>query len=256
MFKKLKQPFYRTGSKNKICEKVINDMPPHRTYVEPFIGGGVVFCSKSKAERNVINDLDKNIYHLWVDFKNTENIDFEFIPGVNADRETFFKFLSQTEFKDDKERLYRNLFLNKYSFGGNMSKIGYKDIKKWRPIKFTYLKRHFDEYKELLKDTTILNEDYKKIINIYDSEDTFFYLDPPYSKNLRYWGYGLPFITNKELLDNIRNIRGKFMLSYDDTPENRELFKDFYIKDIETHYGVKSKGLRAVKEILITNYII
>lgn len=256
MFKKLKQPFYRIGSKNKICEKLIEDFPPHKTYVEPFIGGGVIFCSKKKAEKNIINDLDKNIYHLWKDFQAEENFDFEFIPEVNADRDTFFKFLSQTEFKNDKERFCRNLFLNKYSYGGNMAKLGYSDVKKWRPNKFTYIKKHFEEYKTLLKQTEILNEDYKRIINIYDSKDTFFYLDPPYSKNLKYWGYGLPFITNKELYDNIKGIQGKFMLSYDDTPENREMFKEFYIKDIDTKYGVKSKGLKAIKEIIITNYII
>lgn len=256
MFRKLKQPFYRTGGKTKICEELINYMPPHKTYVEPFIGGGSIFCNKAKADLNIINDLDKNIFNLWSDFQNCDNFDFEFIPEINADREIFFRFLNQTEFNSSKERFTRNLFLNKYSFSGNMNKIGYSDIKKWRPNKFVYIKKHFNEYKELLKDVLIFNEDYKRLISIYDSTDTFFYLDPPYSKNLKYWGYGLPFITNEELSNAVRGIRGKFMLSYDDTPENRELFKDFYIKDINTHYAVKSKGLRAVKEILVTNFII
>jgi len=73
------------------------------------------------------------------------------------------------------------------------------------------------------------------------------------SKNLKYWNYGLPFITNKELATALRTIKGKFLMSYDDTEENREIFKDYHIEEIKTLYAVKSKGNKEVGEIIIYN---
>ncbi len=37
------------------------------------------------------------------------------------------------------------------------------------------------DFKDRLNDVIIENKDWKNIVKKYDSKDTFFYLDPPYS---------------------------------------------------------------------------
>ena len=53
------RPFFcRVGSKRKYDKALISLFPAHRTYVEPFLGGGAVFFRKEPSEVEVINDLD------------------------------------------------------------------------------------------------------------------------------------------------------------------------------------------------------
>jgi len=90
--------------------------------------------------------------------------------------------------------------------------------------------------------------DYKEIFNLYDSETTFFYLDPPYyKKEFLYKGcenYLKEF--HIELHNEIQKLKGKIVLSYEDCTFIRGLYKDFNIN----HY----KGTNRIfkNELIIT----
>lgn len=51
------------GGKNAagVYQAIINQMPPHRVYVEPFLGGGAVMKRKRPAARNVGIDRDRQV---------------------------------------------------------------------------------------------------------------------------------------------------------------------------------------------------
>ena len=255
MEKSLKAPFSRIGGKAQLQAEIIKMMPEHETYVEPFIGGGTVFFRKPLAKRNVINDLDKNIYDVMRDlaYENIK-IDYEFTPETNATRENFLILLPQTNIQDPNERLFRNLFLINNSYGANMKKIGYTDPASWKTTRNKYLRDHLTEYQYKLNRTEIRNEDYAKIVEEYDGEKTFFFFDPPYSKNIKYWDYPTPPLKAEELLKVLQSIKGKFIMSYDDTESNNEIFKEFNIIKTSPFYKVKSKAPRKASEILIFNF--
>ena len=55
--------------------------------------------------------------------------------------------------------------------------------------------------------------------------------------------------------NKLKNIKGKFLFSYDDNKEARQLFKDFKITTIATRYqGTQHIKNREKKEIVIQNY--
>ena len=66
------------------------------------------------------------------------------------------------------------------------------------------------------------------------------------------------FIFNEEqyikLRDILKNIKGKFVLSYNDDEFIRELYKDFKIEGIERQNNLSLSSGSRFKEVVITNY--
>ncbi len=56
----------------------------------------------------------------------------------------------------------------------------------------------------------------------------------------------------------MKNIKGRFILSYDDSPKIRELYKDFEFVEVERVNGINNipgtQRKKIFKEILIANY--
>lgn len=46
------------GGKGKSFQHIINHMPPHKLYVEPFVGSGAVVANKKPAHKTIINDIN------------------------------------------------------------------------------------------------------------------------------------------------------------------------------------------------------
>jgi len=80
-----------------------------------------------------------------------------------------------------------------------------------------------------------------------------FYIDPPYYQTEKYYG-DLFNIEDHERLNNILiNLKGKFILSYNDCDYIRELYKGFYIEEISRNHNLKSNGEK-YKELIIRNF--
>ena len=48
-----------------VAQRIINQMPPHEVYIEPFLGGGAVMRMKRPAAENVGLDLDPDVIAAW-----------------------------------------------------------------------------------------------------------------------------------------------------------------------------------------------
>lgn len=46
-------------------QQVINQIPPHRVYIEAFVGGGTVFERKAPAASSILIDLDAEVARYW-----------------------------------------------------------------------------------------------------------------------------------------------------------------------------------------------
>ena len=92
------------------------------------------------------------------------------------------------------------------------------------------------------------NMDYKKIIDNFNTNETFFYIDPPYHKKEYYYDYTFKSEDDHiELFNIIKEIKGNFLLSYDKTDFILDLYKDYTI------YKYNGLSSHHQNEIIITN---
>ena len=64
-------PLHYPGSKKRIAPWIIQYMPPHHSYFEPFFGGGAVLFEKCPAPIETVNDLDDDCLLYTSNMKRT-----------------------------------------------------------------------------------------------------------------------------------------------------------------------------------------
>lgn len=242
----------RVGGKSKLKKKIISIMPQHKVYVEPFIGGGSVFFAKEPAEVNIINDKDKDIANIYGDMKavGEKMINKDFTPS----RDKFNRLLKQTSFNNKQDRLYRNLYISLNSFASNRKGyVGEKEANVYRTGE-SGKKYKNTKWKDFLNNNNvrIFNTDFKNIIKKYDSPDTLFYLDPPYSKSET--DYAVGGVNPQDVYNSLQNIKGKFILSYDHSPLIKKIFNKYKFRTVKTVYEASGERQEGIKEYLITNF--
>ena len=104
----------------------------------------------------------------------------------------------------------------------------------------------------------IENKNYEELITQYDREDTFFYLDPPYVGTEKNYAVRVAKMFHKHLCSLLKKIKGKFMLSYNDCPEVREMYGDsgFYIESFDRLNSISQRYNPGgqFRELLVMNY--
>lgn len=241
----------RVGGKSKLSKYINSKIPSHKIYIEPFVGGGAVFFEKGESEVEVVNDLDTDIYNIYRDMKavGEQMINKDF----SISRMKFNRLKNQKTFNSKAERLYRNLYLSLNSFRGDRKNfVGEKEIA-YRGDSNIGKKYKSTDYKDRLKNVIIKNNDWKTIIKQYDSKDSFFYLDPPYSMAKDNKDYNNNDVTIDELYNTLKNIKGKFLLSYDFNPDIKKKFSGFKKTIVNTQYETSGNKINK-KEYLISNF--
>jgi DNA adenine methylase len=240
------RPFFgRMGGKSKIANNLISHFPDpnsYTTYVEPFIGAGNIFLRKPyKSKIEVINDLDDMVYSIFQGVKQEGQVIEKLKPISYLSKEQFYKL------RENASNWIDYLFLIKTSFFAQGKSYDYPKEKN----KLILVNTDFDKLKNRLKDVKITHLDFQTLIKKYNKPTTFFYLDPPYEDSKDYSNSVNP----EDVYNAVKTIKGKFMLSYNDSPLIRKLFKEYNIHTIETIYEQTTLSKkRVINEVYITNY--
>ena len=89
----------------------------------------------------------------------------------------------------------------------------------------------------------------------YDRADALFYIDPPYFCCEDDYGKGMFARSDFEVLaDILAALKGRFLLSLNDTPEVRKIFAAFHIEAVETRYTIgQADRTQAAREVIISD---
>jgi DNA adenine methylase len=209
------QPIKWHGGKHYLAQWIINQMPPHLHYVEPFFGGGSVLLARDpmrdwlkghpdwsdvaakRGASEVINDLCGVLTNFWRVLQD-ENLFEQFQRKVSAT--PFSSDEWQDAAKPDKDPISQAVA---FFVRVRQSMAGRQDC--FTPLTRTRTrgKRNeqanawwnaiegLPEVHRRLQGVVILNEDAIQVIKKQDNNKTLFYLDPPYVHSTRTAGNAL-----------------------------------------------------------------
>ena len=247
-------PLSYIGGKNRLAKRIIEIFPKHTTYVEAFAGGAQVFFHKEPSAVEVLNDLDGEIVNFFrvCQLHHEELIRFFRFTMVSR---KLFDLLKATDpaTLTDIQRAARYLYILKNSFASLVRHPNYHWHVVQKPgFNLDNLPSLLENAHKRLARVQIECLPYEQILTRFDRPTTLFYLDPPYFARKLY-RYNFTNADFEKFEERLRNLQGKFVLSLNDTPEVRVLFRRYVISNVELSYSAQKHAGRKYGEVFITN---
>ena len=221
--------FIWAGGKNKMLKHYLPIMPKQvDTYVEPFFGGGAMFChivQNYSPKKLVINDVNADIVRIYNSIKNDlpeflvklDSYCSVYLPMNKEDRKKYyFEVRHEHAYDFDKwseaEEAATLYFLMKTGFNGifqinkntngrygtpagllnQTDKVYELDVVKW--------------WNQALQNTEIMSGDWKECLKqVPDEDNTFVFLDPPYRDSFTSYGQTFGDEEQEKLIKYVRS---------------------------------------------------
>lgn len=259
-------PFKWVGGKSRLRKYIIDLLPIHTCYVEPFCGAAWVLFGKKASDVEVINDIDHNLINFFrvVKEKPDELIaSFEWELVARAEFERLAALDPAT--LTDVQLAHRFYYLIMAGWGGELNyprfQTSISDGGHGNRLigALKTLRSRIEPVHERLKTVIIENLDWNQCIDRYDRSGTVMYIDPPYPKNKVNYAHNMrDWADHYKIAERLSETQCKWILSSYDSQEVRDLFRNFNIVSVQAASGmnIEKNGNERVlnKEVLITNY--
>ena len=240
----MRQVLKYPGSKWNIAPQLVNMIPEHHSYVEPFFGSGAVLFNKPVSDIETINDLDSDVTNLFRCIQRDSERLAKLVMTTPFSREVYekqFEIPEGTVYIDAYERATN--FLIKcwqgHGFRTNGYKVGWKnDVigreKAYALWNWYRLPEWIIDITERLRMVQIENRPALEVIKRFDYKNVFMYIDPPYLLGIRTGKQYAHEMSNKdheELLETLLQSKAKIMISGYES----DMYND-YLKDWDKYY--------------------
>ncbi len=260
--KRLTQPLKWHGGKHYLASKIIELMPEHIHYVEPFFGGGSVLLNKpAEGVSEVVNDLHRELTTFWRVLQDTKHFT-SFSRTVDAIPFSQVEWNEAHSHSDDPVRTAVNFFVRcrqsragKFDCFATLSRNRTRRQMNEQASSWMSAVDGLPDVAARLKRVVILDDDALNVIRSQDGTNTLFYLDPPYLHETRVTksDYDHEMSTEKhvELLDAINRCIGKVLLSGYPSKLYQAKLKHWNYEDIE----IDNKASSARQKPIMTERI-
>ena len=249
------------GGKRNLARRLVPiiDGTEHDGYAEPFVGmGGIFLRRRRRPAAEFINDVSGDVTTFFRVVREHHGFFMDTLRWMVASRAEFARQQALPPAQlTDLQRAARFLYLQRLAFGGKVDGRHF-GVSSTQGARFNVLRleRDLADLHDRLAGVVIEQLGYGDFIRRYDRAGMLFYLDPPY------WGcetdYGQDVFGRADfdrLAEQLGAIKGRFLLSLNDTPGVRDCFARFAMRTFETTYHVAGGGkARKAGELLISNF--
>ena len=285
----MRTPVSRVGNKTAILHILYALFPTqYDRFIDVFGGSGSVLLDNPEiCPFEVYNDFDRNLANLFRCMKErtmavirelgfchlNSREDFIAVRRFFENEQFEDRYLSEElkltelilplpeaeELKEIRTRITQDydvrraaMFLKLLRFSYSSSGKSYAS----QPFDIRKLFGLISQLQERMANVVVENQDFETLIKHYDRPDAFFYLDPPYFSTEDMYEVGFGWDDHVRLRDTLKNIKGKFLLSYNDCNEIRELYNGFSLFDFSRTHSMAQRyeAGKEFKELLIGNY--
>jgi len=249
-------PLAYIGGKSKLAKTIIDMMPEHKAYCEVFAGAAWVFFKKPESKYEVINDLDSDLVAFYRVLQNHLEEFLRQFKWLLSSREWFEDWKRQQTAGGltDIQRAARYYYLQRLCFGGRVKGRVYGTAPMHAPrINLLRIEEELSAVHLRLVGVTIEHLPWDDFIRRYDKPGTLFYCDPPYYK-APFYEHNLELSDYQRMADVLAGIKSRFILSINDHPDIREVFRLFQINPVSLKYTVARGKQTNGRELLVSNF--
>ncbi len=215
---RLRTPVTYYGGKQQLCSRIVALIPKHNLYCEPFVGGGAIFFAKEPSRVEVINDTNRELINFYKvvqhDYISLEK-HVKITLHSRSQHEDAHVIFNNPHLFNDVERAWAVWALANQSVNSIIDNSwGYERKTENMSKKVNNKRESFTEQLAIrLQNVQVECADANYVIHTRDTEESFFYCDPPYINTCQGHYDGYSEADFRVLLDNLSNIKGKFLLS-------------------------------------------
>lgn len=252
---RLKAIVCHPGGKRALVPELLEALPRHSRYVEPFAGGASLYMAKPLAKANILADTDADLMRMYrgLDCKKLS-------AAMKKLRREGGKYLARLHkaFKSGRKLTPEQYWvLKSRSYAcvpGGGFRIRGRAVR--APVSCPV------QVKKLRK-AKLLTADFREAMKRSRGKDTLVYLDPPYpGAGANVYKRG-KIVDPKDVAEASAKFPGKVLVSYSDTPSVRRAFRGFWAKPVKTKSNLREfkcrseggkKGCAVQRELILANY--
>lgn len=180
----MRPPFPYYGGKQRIASKIVERLPAHGHYVEPFFGGGSVLLAKEPSRLETINDVDGRIVNFWQQLRDAPDELARLLHLTPHSREELEMAFEHSQLPlEDARRVFVLLTQGR---GARLTGTGWRYIldpdstMSFNAYISGYLKRIQPAAERLMNASIECKHAFEVITSYGAREGTCLYVDPPY----------------------------------------------------------------------------
>lgn len=245
------------GAKWRIAEWIIEHMPAHKSYLEPYFGSGAVFFRKPASRIETINDIDEDVVNLFRCIREDAGRLARLVACTPYSRQEYYSaFTTET---DDPYECARHFLLQCWQGHGfrTYCRSGWKNDIAGR--EYAYAVRYWNQLPEWIMQTVERLKEAQiecmpaiELIRRFNRPNVLIYADPPYllstRKMKKQYAYEMNEADHVELLETLLKHTGPILLSGYDNDLYNYYLEGWDKHQIETR---AEKGLPRVETLWV-----
>lgn len=251
------------GSKWNIASQLVNMIPEHHSYVEPFFGSGAVLFNKPVSNIETINDLDSDVTNLFRCIQMDSERLARMVMTTPFSREIYdgqFESAESTMYLSNFQRAANFLVRcwQGHGFRTNGYKVGWKNDVVGRERAYALwnwyrLPECIIDIAERLREVQIENRPAIEVIERFNYKKVFMYIDPPYllgTRTGKQYKHEMSDAEHEEMLKVLLQSDAKIMVSGYESDMYNDYLKNWNKKTFDScaEHG------KPRKEVIWMNY--